>query len=205
MKRITKLTIVAISAIITLSSNAENRWDVYAGGSISHLCEKPVIGSDKSYGWGGGAFLGAGYEISFDSRWSLRPQLEVSFINNGATASSKELTFYQRHSQSLQTWNINIPVLANYRLPLSSEIGLRFGAGPILQESVAGRGYEPGKENRVNLSGTFANRFNIGILGEAGIETGPHLSYFVRAQYPFLKEGWTRKTITLSAGIGFKF
>lgn len=71
MKKISFLILILIS--IHLSIQAQNRWNIYAGGSISHLCEKPWISSDKSYGWGGGAFLGGGYEINFNSHWNLTP------------------------------------------------------------------------------------------------------------------------------------
>ena len=79
--------------VITVSNvclgQTQNKWNVYAGGSISHLCETPLAGNDKTYGWGGGAFIGGGYEINFNPHWSLTPRLEFSFDNNGATLSSE--------------------------------------------------------------------------------------------------------------------
>lgn len=187
------------------ASHAQNRWNIYAGGSISHLCEKPWISSDKSYGWGGGAFIGGGYEINFNSHWSLTPQIELSFTNNGATLSSKELDFYARHANWLSNLSINIPIMASFRFPISENVNLRFGAGPYLQEVLAGRHYKADSHEKENLSGCFGDRFNIGVIGEAAVETGSHLSYMFRTSYPFLKEGLIRKTINLSIGIRYSF
>jgi hypothetical protein len=81
---------------------------------------------------------------------------------------------------------------------------LRFGAGPYLQEVLAARSYNADNVKE-GLSGSFNKRFNVGIVGEAAIETGSHISYMLRAQYPFLKEGWVRKTLVLSVGVGYSF
>lgn len=205
MKKFISSVAVFMALSLSIAAKAENRWNVYGGGSISHLCETRASGSDKTYGWGGGAFLGGGYEINFNSHWSLTPQLELSFVNNGAYTSSKEFSFYHNHSQSIRTLNINIPVIASFRFPVSDNVGLRFGAGPYFQEAVAGWGYGYESDKRESLSGTFANRFNLGVVGEAAVETGSHLSYFFRTNYPFLKEGWVRKTITLSVGVKYTF
>lgn len=55
------------------------------------------------------------------------------------------------------------------------------------------------------MSGNFSQRFNFGPMGEINVETGNHLSYLVRVQYPFLKEGWVKNTISLSIGLKYSF
>lgn len=204
MRLFAVLLLFASSSLMT-PVKAEGRWNVYGGGSISHLCETPWIGSDKSYGWGGGFFIGGGYEISFGKHWDLTPQLELGFINNGATLSSKELDFYANHSNWMRTWNVSIPVVASYRFSVGKATALRIGAGPYFQESLSGKCYANGTDTKTSLSGTFADRFNLGAMGEIALHTGNHLSYMLRMQYPFLKEGWIRKTMTLSAGIRYSF
>lgn len=184
---------------------AENRWNVYAGGSISHYCSTPWISSDKSYGWGGGAFLGGGYEVNFDSHWSLTPQVEFMFDNNGATLDSKENSFYANHESWQQTFNFNIPVVASFRFSVSDNVGLRFGAGPYLQYTLAGRRYKYDTNEKENIKGGFGDRINVGILGEAAVETGKHLSYMLRVHYPFLKEGVVKETVVLSVGVRYSF
>ncbi len=203
--RLFAILLVFVCSSFLSSVKAEGRWNVYGGGSISHLCETPWIGSDKSYGWGGGFFIGGGYEISLGQHWSLTPQLQIGFVNNGASLSSEELGFYSCHANWMQTWDLGIPVVASYRFSVGESTALRFGAGPYLQESLAGKCYANGTDRKTNLSGTFADRFNVGVIGEAALETRPHLSYMFRVQYPFLKEGWIRKTISLSAGIRYTF
>lgn len=103
MKRLLTLSIAfIIAAAAATVAEAQNRWNIYAGGNISHLCETaPMIGSDRSFGWGGGAFAGAGYEINFNSHWSLTPQIELAYSNNGATLSSAEMDFSHNHASWL--------------------------------------------------------------------------------------------------------
>ena len=172
-----------------------------------NLCvEKGVLRQyDKSYSWGGGAFIGSGYEINFNSHWILTPQLEIAYHNNGATLSSKELSFYANHANWQSIWSVNIPVVASFRFPISDNLGLRIGAGPYLQEAIAGRQYRNDSDQKEAMSGSFSDRFNVGVLGEVAVETGDHFSYMFRTQYPFLNEGWVRKTVSLSVGVRYSF
>ena len=195
-----------VSLFSTFICHAEGRWNVYAGGSVSHLCEKAWYGNDKLiYGWGGGAFIGGGYEFRFTPHWSLSPQLDFAYYDNGAYLDNKELSFYGNHVDWHDFLTLNIPVIANFRFSLTQTIGLRFGAGPYLQEALYGRRYKVHTDVKENMSGNFAHRFNVGIIGEAAVETGNHFSYMLRVQYPFLKEGWIKNTIILSAGIMYSF
>ncbi len=191
MRKILSFLLVMVALAIPAVSDAQNRWNVYAGGSINHLCEKVWIPSDKSYGWGGGAFIGGGYEINFNSHWSLTPQLEVAFNNNGAEIKDA-IGGYANNSNWISTWSINIPVVMSFRFPVSDKVGLRIGAGPYLQEALAGRHYRNWysdelsqyglQSEKESMSGNFGKRFNIGFNGEVAIETGKHFSYMIRTQ-----------------------
>lgn len=198
MKRIISLMLIILGLAVV--SQAQNKWNVGVGGSLSHLCEKPVM-SDGSYHWGGGAYLSGGYEINFNSHWSLTPQLEFAFNDNGAYLSSS----YARYANWQNTWSLNIPIIASFRFPVSDKVGLRIGVGPYLQEALAGRHYNLNTGKKEAMSGNFSNRFNVGPMGEIAVETGSHFSYLFRTQYPLLKEGWVRKTITLSIGVRYSF
>jgi outer membrane autotransporter protein len=203
-----KKSLILMLMMLTLSTTAikaQNRWNIHTGGNLSHFCETPWVSSDKSYSWGGGAFVGGGYEIAFDSNWSLTPQLDLSYVDNGATLSDKGVDFYSNHASWLSTWSLNIPVIASYKFPISDNAKLRFGVGPYLQYALAGRQYKNGSDTKENVCGNFSKRLNVGVIGEAAVETGSHFSYMFRVQYPFLKEGWVRKTITLSLGVGYSF
>jgi hypothetical protein len=200
-----KSLIILAIIFVSIAANAKNRWNIQAGGNLSHQCETPVFGTDKTYSWGGGAFIGGGYEISFNSHWSLNPQLEISYVNNGGTLSSEDSSFYFNHANWLSTWNLNIPIVMSYRFNIDDDLKLRFGAGPYLQEALAGRRYKNDSTEKEKVTGNICKRFNVGFIGETAIETGSHISYVIRAQYPFLTEGWVKNTLTLSAGIRYSF
>ncbi len=196
--------IILISSIFLVSPLcAQNRWNVAAGGSISHRTCKLFDG--YSIGWGGGAFLNGGYEFNFTKNWNLTPQIEIEYIDNGAIIKNKLYNETIR-SDWRDFWNIKIPVIASFRFNTSDFIGFRFGVGPYFQESLSGRcyGYKSDK-HKVKMHGSFQQCFNVGIQGEAAVETGKHLSYMFRVNYPFAKENWMGETITLSLGIRYSF
>lgn len=211
-----KLTIIVV-VMMAISSvclgQTKNRWSVHVGGSVSHLCETPWVSHDKTYSWGGGAFIGAGYEINFNKHWSLTPQLEFAFDDNGATLSSDKDSFFHNHYRWENYWSMSVPVVASFRLNVADNVGLRFGMGPYVQTVLAGNRYvgfinaETGEESsyKESLSGSFDQRFNVGVLGEFAVETGNHFSYMLRARYPFIKRGWLTNTLTLSVGVGYSF
>lgn len=207
LKKILLIAIVVLTLHLSArTAFAYGNWNIYAGGSIAHLCEKAWYGGDKlNYGWGGGAFIGGGYEFNFTSHWSLSPQLELAYSDNGAFLDNRAWDFYRNHTDWRDFFSINIPIIANFRFSLSEGIGLRFGAGPYLQEALYGRRYKYGSDIKEKMSGSIDRRFNVGIQAEAAVETGKHLSYMLRVQYPFLKEGWVRKTMILSAGVRYAF
>ncbi|MDE7345152.1 MAG: outer membrane beta-barrel protein [Muribaculaceae bacterium] len=210
-----RILIAIFMLVITANSicrgQTKNRWNVYAGGSISHLCETPFAGTDKNYGWGGGAFIGGGYEINYTPHWSLTPRLEFSFDNNGGTLSSKNESFFNNHARWENYWSVSIPINVSYRFSVSDNIGLRIGVGPYLQTVMSGKKYVGIHDSETmvstvkkeSLSGTFDQRFNIGAAGEIVIETKNHLSYGLRVKYPLIKRGWLMNTLTLSVGVGY--
>lgn len=200
-----RISILAVLVCVAIQLGAQNNWIVYGGGSMSHVCEKPVVGSDKTYGWGGGFFLGAGYELNFNKHWSLTPQLELSYMNNGAKLSSPELTMFQRNASWLDMWSVTLPVMAGYRFKLTDHVGLKVSAGPYIQESFAIRQYAQDGQAKESAPRRSSAQFNVGAMGELAVETGDHLSYMFRANYPFLKESWNSKTLTLSLGVRYSF
>lgn len=204
-----RLLMMICAMVLSLGAVAQNHWNVYAGGSIAHKCERKSerfqMYKDYPYGWGGGAFLGGGYEIGFNSHWNLTPSIEFEFVNNGAIRNVEWVSFYGNHVDWQSNWNLNIPVIAAYQCDLSKKLGLRIGVGPYLQESLAGRRYKYNSEDKEAMTGNFSNRFNVGFQGEIGIDTKNHFSYMFRARYPILKEGWIRKTLVLSLGVKYSF
>lgn len=204
MKKVFTIVILCVLGL-SVKLSAENRWHVYGGVNLSHMTEKPVLVND-SYGWGAGGYVGGGYEIRFSDYVSLSPQLEISYLNNGASLNLGNYDFYLNHSEWRGMWNVTIPIAFNVRIPFSEKVGMLLGAGPYLQETFVLREYGFGTSKKeTNNDETFAKRFNFGMFGEAAIETGSHLGYVFRVQYPFLKETWSRKTLTLSLGVRYYF
>ena len=202
------LLITIISVCISSMAQEKNRWNIYAGGSLTHVCERPWVSADKTYDWGGGAFIGVGYEINFTRHWSLSPQVEFAFDDNGAILHAKGDYFYNNHGLWKSYWSASIPLLMAYRVSLSDKAGMRIAAGPFFQEAFSGKRYSTDLERpteKETIPGGFYDRFNLGIMGEVAVETGRNFSYFIRAKYPLMEHGWLMHTLTLSIGIRYAF
>lgn len=200
---------VAASALCAGRAVAEeNRWSVYAGGSINHFCESTYSGMGN-YGWGGGAFLGGAYDIRFNSHWSLTPAVEFAYTDNGAI-TPRGFSEGGRKDSWRSYWQVSIPVMATYRVGLTENVGMRFGAGFYLTEAFAVKRFDSAGANKVTYHTqdgyrAFEDRFNVGAIAEIGVETGSHWSYMVRAQYPCKDYNILRSTLTLSLGVRYTF
>ena len=97
--------VIILMLVIAFQLDARNRFMVQAGGNVSHYCETPIMSLDKTYGWGWGGFVGTGYEINFNRHWSLTPQVELAYINNGARLSWPKDSPFHRNAQWLHRWH----------------------------------------------------------------------------------------------------
>ncbi|MDE6533171.1 MAG: PorT family protein [Muribaculaceae bacterium] len=211
-----KIVMSAIMVVVGLTAIAQNRWNVYAGGSISHDCggyfEWNADG-DTGFDWGGGAFLGGGYEINFNNHWSITPSVEIQYIDNGVYYNKTGVPGYNSTTDIwTDSWSFNIPVTAGFRFPVSDNVSFKIDGGFYLSEAFYKRQYknvaavnaEPQLEKK-KASSDFGNDFQLGVVGGVSVETGRHFSYFFRTQYPFLKDRWSSKTITLAIGVKYSF
>lgn len=216
MKRI----ILCLCLMLSLSGFAQNRWKIYAGGSISHDCggyfEWNADGN-TGFDWGGGAFLGGGYEINFNKNWSFTPALEFSYTDNGAYYNKTGVPAYHPYGYGVPdiwtgSWAVNIPLEAGFRFPVSDYVNLKINAGVYLSEAfhvshyerVGGTSENPVIEKK-KASSDFGQDFQLGFSGGISVETGRHFSYFLRTQYPFLKDRWSTSTLTLGLGVAYSF
>lgn len=217
MKRI---VLVAMMAAVGLGVSAQNRWNVYAGGSISHDCGgyfKWNAEGNTDFNWGGGAFLGGGYEINMSDYFSLNPALEIQYIDNGVYFNKTGKPSYNSYGYSVadiwtDSWSFNIPFTAGVRVPFSDKVGIKVDAGFYLSETFAKRHYkktggtdEQPRLEKKKAGANFGDDFQVGFIGSVALETGRHFSYFFRTQYPFLKDRWSSKTLTLAIGLKYSF
>lgn len=215
-----KRFILAMMSALALTSFAQNRWNIYAGGSISHCGDgyfKWNADGNTNYDWGGGAFLGGGYELNFNSYFSLTPALELSYIDNGAyfnKTGEPAYNLFGNYSQGVWSgsWAINLPITAGVRIPLTDMVRLKIDAGPYLSEAFHVKHYvKTGGTNenpflgKKKVPSNFGEDFQLGIIGGVAVETGKHFSYFFRTQYSLLKIRWSSKTITLAIGVKYTF
>lgn len=189
--------------ISTSSMSGQNRWNISVGANVSHMCEKLYY--EEQYGWGAGAFVAGGYEINFSKHWSLMPQLELSYVDNGAKLDVAFLDKKQNNLSWRGSLSAVIPVTAAFRFKFSETTGMRISAGPYIQEALLVRKYDDEGIRKVNDGVRFIDRMNFGVLGEVAVETGNHFAYTLSARYPFLKETWSRKTLTMSVGVRYSF
>lgn len=200
MKRIVFYAFAIAMITSFLSATAQNKWNVSAGVNLTPDIQKKFEGSTHDVG--AGAFIGVGYEINFTPHWSFNPQIEANYINN----YHKKEYDGSNHYRGNEYCNINIPLITSFRFNVSDKVGLRFGVGPNFQESVCVRHYKNAFSNeKEKMTGNFFNRFNVGIQGEAAVETGNHLSYIFRTCYTLIPEHLMGKTLTLSLGVRYSF
>lgn len=188
--------------VSTGSIKGQSRWNISAGANLSHMCEKTYYGH---YGWGAGGFLAGGYEISFNGHWSLLPQVELSYVDNGAILN---VDYNEKHHYNLdwrQSLSAVIPVTAAFRFRISEVTGMRISVGPYFQEALLVRKYDKSGDRKETTSVEFIDRLNLGMLGEVAVETGDHFAYTLSTRYPFLKETWSKKTLTMSLGVRYYF
>lgn len=207
MKRVFLIVAVIFTIISAIPGNACNRWNIYGGGNMSHIYGEKSSGGEPLYRWGAGAFIGIGYEVRFTSRFSLTPALELSYIDNGSATQNHNSPLSSNNIPWLNSYTISMPVIASYRIPISENTSFRIGGGIYIQEALSGKHHALKSDKKEALSGNASPRFNIGPIGEAAIETGRHISYILRAQYPFSiqNDAWITKTLTMSAGIRYTF
>ncbi len=198
--------VIILMLVTAFQLDARNRFMVQAGGNVSHYCETPIMSLDKTYGWGWGGFVGTGYEINFNRHWSLTPQVELAYINNGARLSWPKDSPFHRNAQWLDMWTVNVPVLAGFRFNLEKNVGLKISTGPYVLKAFSIRQTaQDGISKETPPQRRATAEFNFGWMGEIAVEPGHHFSYLFRTQYPFLVESWTKKTLTLSLGVRYDF
>ena len=210
--------IIMMMTMIGLSSYAENRWNIYAAGSLTHDCGGYFYWNadgNTNFNWGGGAILGGGYELNFNKSWSFSPAIEISYTDNGAYYNKTGEPAYSIHRNAEDIWTgswaVNIPLTAGFRFPVSDAVRLKIDAGAYLSEAFhvkhfvnTGTNEQPELKKK-KVSPHIGEDFQVGVIGGVAVETGSHMSYFFQTRYPLLDKRWSTANITLSLGIKYSF
>lgn len=213
-----KWFITVMMAFVAISSYSQNRWNIYAAGSIAHDCGGYFdwnADGNTGFNWGGGALLGSGYELNFNKHWSLTPSLEFSYTDNGAYYNKTGKPAYSLSPDSPNIWSgswaVNVPITAGFRFPIGEKLNLKIDAGIYLSEAFhvthfvnTGNADKPILKKQKAKS-DFGNDFQLGYIGGVALETGNQFSYFFRTQYSLLSDRWSSSTLTLSLGIKYYF
>lgn len=197
--------------------HSQNRWNIYVGGSMNHIVKETFSEKGKTrFDWGGGAFIGSGFELNFNNHWSFSPSLELSYNDNGAYYSDTGKPAFNHYGYEgsenwTGSWGVSIPLTVGFRFPVSGYLKFKIDAGVYISESFYVSHYYPktiGSNNNLEkrkATNDFGNFLQTGFIGSVAVETGNNLSYFFRTQYPFLKSRFSSNVLTLSIGAKYSF
>lgn len=204
MKRLVLLFCVAM---LTIAASAQITWNVKAGGGIATMWGSDTNGMKPHVV----AKIGVGIEKPISSNLSIMPSLEVAW--KGFKFDTEEQDLGYGMTRLGATYNIDllyvqIPILAAYRLPLSSEWNMTLKAGPYVAYCV----YDHVKVSAGGSSLNFNNEMDIKKF-DAGIDAGFDFEYHrfvfgVEAEMGFLSIGGSDgdyKNLAFYATIGYKF
>lgn len=213
------LVIFILSLSSWFSIFAQNTWNVYVGGTLSHDVSSSSIWTpegDSKVRWGGGFMVGGGYEIYFNSSWSFSPSIELSFTNNGEylNKTGRPLINESKLAEGswAEYWSMSMPLTVGYRVTMTDRVKLKIELGAFISQAFYVRQaeyknqYDKNMEIKKSKSPFhFGNNFQTGAMGGISIESGDHLSYFIRTQYPFLVGRYSTHIMTISLGIKYAF
>lgn len=198
MKRL--ISIFFFLIIVLFPTIAQNHWGVMGGVNLS-------TSSAKDFGWRTGGYIGGLYDIRLSESWYIQPQLLYSYEENETKGKSQTDIFYSQHA-------LTLPVLASFKVPLSTAFSLRINAGPYVQYALFGRD----GNSSIGANGeripkklgwwhaNFGDHFTYGLKGGMMLEHR-HWLLSIDCKYS-LKRSFLNcdgHGLTLSAGIGYKF
>ncbi len=207
MKRLLTLSIAfIIAAAAATVAEAQNRWNIYAGGNISHLCETaPMIGSDRSFGWGGGAFAGAGYEINFNSHSESDTTDRIGLLKQwrhplvGRDGFQPQSCLMAQHPQSQYPHHSLVSLSGGRRGRIASRAPVHACMNRLPVGTIAPA--QP-KGEHVGLRGRpLQYRSN----RRSGSGDRIALRVYAARPIPDAPRGWTRRTVGLSLGVRYSF
>ena len=189
-----KLFVLVFAITMTMAASAQITWNAKLGGGIATLWGSDADNAKPHFV----AKAGVGLEKPLSANWSLMPSLEVAWKGFKFDESSFDFTGDILYLQ--------IPIVAAYRVNLSSDWNLALKAGPYFAYSV----YDNGK---ISSGGYSANnkldikKFDVGL--DAGIDFEYHRFVFgVEGEMGFLslsRSDAKINNLAFYATIGYKF
>lgn len=137
-----KLLTTAIALAVGLTASAQITWNVKLGGGLAMCAGGNDEGDMKGKFVGK---IGVGIEKPLSANFSIMPSLEIALKGTKWENEESYYNYYYDYYYSVKTEEtlspvyIQIPVLAAYRLNLSTDWNLTLKAGPYLAYGIIGR------------------------------------------------------------------
>jgi len=198
MNKIKLLVGIALLCSV-IPSVAQNRFGILGGGNLS---TSSADNSKVKIGY----FVGGLYDIKVNDQFYIQPQLLFSYEEN----KLKNTDLGGFYSQ----YDLNLPVLASFKINLNKNLSIRINAGPYLQYALFGRDKKlviKGSDEKESTAlgwwhQDFGDHFTYGIKAGGSLETA-HLFYFIEGKYSLRKSylNFDKHGYTFSLGVGYKF
>lgn len=202
--RTKQILLCMLLACFTLSSFAQNRWGVMAGGLLSKST------AEGAYFRGGG-YVGGLYDVKVTDAFYIQPQLLFTYeefrTNSPKYVESTGRDFYSK-------FNVDLPLLASFNVRVNQKVNLRINAGPYVSMALFGRerswtyvGNDPELRRGLDTwSMNVGDRLTYGLKGGISIEM-KHFFINFDCKYSLDKHVLYQDAhgLTLSAGVGYKF
>lgn len=206
------------SAETSETDKSNGAWEVYGGLNLTHSKwdAEGVNAWDPYYiqgsGTGVGFFVGGARKVRLSPFWSLTPAVELEYISDNSSYNSSLVylnseakeSYLHLNSYLYRTWNITIPVLIDLHAPVSKSVNIGFGIGPFVSCGFVETTFDKEKQAYTKTS-IGSDRWSVGAIGRVVVESGKHLSYFLRLRYPMYGGVQPSGSYTFSIGVGYTF
>lgn len=180
---------------------AQSRWGILGGADVTMVKSK----YSSLTGARGGFYVGGLYDLQLSERWYFQPQL--LFARSGEKYKTNNIKeFYD-------TYNLEIPLLASYKIPcktvdfrINGGIFATYGLFGVKKEATGeGNAVREGKRDAYSLPGD--ERFKGGVQLGISVEQD-HLFYSFDTKCSFLRKNKEFRDpcrLMFRLGVGYKF
>lgn len=143
---------------------------------------------------------GVSYQCNFSRQWGLNLDLEFNYGRRFAQYDKNFINSFEKEPETYYSianivrdrLSVSLPVMATFRVPFNDLLSLKIGAGPLLRYNIRSKQVFWDENSGEEVSSWWNdNSLSFGLAFEAALETGKHLSYFLRLQ-TFSEEKWDK-------------